>query len=124
MFRELGQRPKPNVILNICMLFQPHFTGALICSDGLSVSAETRNQRVYLHYSEPFIHQLPRPSCEYKVEDWTDYNKVKMLETSLASQIIKTYSTFSKENRQWIWPIIMIITTLLCISFVAIVVCF
>ena len=43
-----------------------------------------------------------------------------MLETSLASQIIKTYSTFSKENQQWIWPIILIITTLLLITFVTI----
>ena len=41
-----------------------------------------------------------------------------MLETSLASQIIKSYSNFSKENQQWIWPIIMMITTLLLITFV------
>ena len=101
------------------VLFQPHnFTGALVCSDGLSVPAETRKLEVDLYYSEPFIHQLPHPSNEYKVEEWTDYNEVKMLETSLASQIIKCYSTFSKENQQWIWPIIMMITTLLLITFV------
>ena len=86
------------MISNIGVLFQPHnFAGALVCSDGLSVPAETSNLKVDLHYSEPIIHQLLSPSGEYKVEEWTDYDKVKMLETSLDSQIIKTYSTFSKE---------------------------
>ena len=60
----------PKVISNIGVLFQPYnFTGALVCSNGLSVSAETRNLKVDLHYSEPFIHQLPHPSNEYKVEE-------------------------------------------------------
>ena len=99
------------------VFYQPHnFTGALVCSDGLSVPSEKRSLEYVLHYSEPFIHQLPHPSKEYKVKEWTDYNEVKMLETSLASQIIKGYSTFSKENQQWIWPIFMVFTTFILIT--------
>ena len=99
------------------VIFQPHnFTGALVCSDGLSVPSETRNLEFDLHYTEPFIHQLPRPSTEYKVEDWTDYNEVRMLETNLASQVIKKYSAFSKENQHFIWPVLMMIIVLTLIS--------
>ena len=48
---------KSKVISNLGVLFQPHnFTGALVCTDGLSVQAETRKLEVDLHYSEPFIH--------------------------------------------------------------------
>ena len=107
----------PKVIPINGVLFQPfNFTGALVCSDGLSVPSESRYMHFDLHYTEPFIHQLPHPSNEYKVEDWMDYSEVKMLETSLASQVIKTYTAFSRDNQQWIWPIIMIITTLLLIT--------
>ena len=107
----------PKIIPVSRVFFQPHnFTGALVCSDGLSVPSETRIIEFDLHYSEPFIHQLPHPSNEYKVEEWTDYDEVKILETSLASQVIKKYSAFSKENQHFIWPFLMIIIMLTLVS--------
>ena len=40
----------PKIIPVSGVFFQPHnFTGALVCSDGLSVSSETRNIEVNLH---------------------------------------------------------------------------
>ena len=66
-------------ISNKGVIVQPHnFTGALVCSDGLSVPAEVRQIEINLDYSEPFIHQFPHLSNEYKVEEWTDYHKVKL----------------------------------------------
>ena len=107
----------PKLIPDNGVFYQPHnFTGALICSDGLSVPSEKRSLEYALHYSEPFYHQLPHPSNEYEVKEWTDYSEVKMLETSLASQVIKKYSAFSKENKHFIWPILMIIILLTLIS--------
>ena len=62
-----------------------NFTGAVVCSDGLSLPSETRSLDYTVLYSEPYTPSLPEPLKSYTVDDWTDYKTLKEIDTGLAA---------------------------------------
>ena len=66
-----------------------------------------------IKYTEPYVHRLPQELDEYKVEDWTDYQELKKLETALVKQVIACYVSFKQQNYQCIWPILIIALVIL-----------
>ena len=89
------------------VIFQPFdFTGVFQCQDGLSLPSENRNLVYKTIFSAHYEH-VKAPEIEpYTVTEWTDYKKIKDLESGLARQYLKKYSQFSQTNLHWIWPII------------------
>ena len=62
-----------------------------MCSDGTSIPSSILKLDYTIKYSEPYVHLLPQELEEYKVEDWTDYQELKKLETGLVKQVIARY---------------------------------
>ena len=74
-----------------------------MCSDGTSIPSQILTLDYTIKYTEPYMHRLPQELEKYKVEDWTDYQELKKLETGLVKQVIERYVSFSQKNYQWIW---------------------
>ena len=107
---------KPNGVYYV----EFNFTGAVVCSDGLSLPSELRSIEYTELYSEPYTPQLPHPLSSYTVEDWTDYKTLKEIETGLAAQVVSRYISFSRENDQWIWVILTFAEVILYASAISI----
>ena len=70
------------------------------------------------------MHRLLQELEEYKVEDWTDYQELKKLETGLVKQVIARYVSFSQQNYQWIWPLLTIALVIFyCATISAVIYC-
>ena len=65
-----------------------NFSGAIVCSDGTSIPSQILTLDYTIKYTEPYVHRLPQELEEYNVEDWTDYQELKKLETGLVKQVI------------------------------------
>ena len=87
-----------------------NFSGAIVCSDGTSIHSQILTLDYTIKSTEPYVHRL---LDEYKVDDWTDYQELKKLETKLVKLVIARYVSFSQQNYQWIWPILTIALVIL-----------
>ena len=65
-----------------------NFSGAIVCSDRKSIPSQILTLDYTIKYTKPYVHRLPQELDEYKVEDWTDYQELKKLETGLVKQVI------------------------------------
>ena len=116
---------RPIVARNNSAYYIPFLlTGAALCSDGTSIPSFALDLIFNVKYTEHYIHELPQELHDYTVDDWTDYKGLKKLQTGLAKQLIARYTTFSRENYHWIWPVFAITLAILyCATTAAMIYC-
>ena len=77
-----------------------NFSGAIVCSDVTFIPSQILTLDYTIKYTEPYVYRLPQELEKYKVEDWTDCQELKTLETELVKQVIARYVSFSQQNYQ------------------------
>ena len=69
-----------------------------MCSDGTSIPSSLLTLDYTIKYTEPYVHRLPQELDEYKVEDWTDYQKLETLKTGQVKQAIARCLIFAAKR--------------------------
>ena len=108
--------------INGAYFIQYNFLNAIVCSDETSISSFILTPDYTIKYTEPYVHRLPQELHENKVDDWTDYQELKKLETGLVKQLIAWYISFSKRNYQYIWLILTIALVILYCATISVVI--
>ena len=77
--------------INKAYFISYNFSGVIVFSDGTSIPSQILKLDYTIKYTEPAVHRLHQKLKEYKANDWTDYDKLKKLETGLVKQVIARY---------------------------------